>query len=715
MSGIMNYNRLNRMRARVRHIFLGFQLKHTRYVRKKLSFKTKLLIPVLAIFIVSILVISFLNYRRLNSTVETKTNAILEIFTDGILAGSRHLDFILDETKQTLKEKHLAIAKTVVHILDNAPRDMTPKELQRLAEPLDIFELSVANSNGILTASSIPKYIGFDYKSTESTSVYMQLTDGTLTELSEEPRASVFNNDVGDINHYSGIVRKKGGFIQIGFNASVIDRLRGAIDIARTLEVTKIGENGFGMLLSGGFITACPSRVSGLFPKVAGNAADVSGEDWYKTVSSGNGFAWISIAGKPYYAGYKNADGYTVVGLVPKRDFYRERNKLLADSVWLLLLAIAIMCTVTYLLIGGLLKPVPSLIEGIGKITERNLDAKIENNYNNYEFNRIRDAINTMAATLKTHMEKEQKSKEREKLMLDAIPLGCQIIDSNLDTIDCNDTAVRLFGYKTKEEFISRWSADCFPEYQPNGQRSYDFIYTFRKKAIEEGWCSFALMHKLPDGTPLPAEITLMRVEYDDTFFLVRSTRDLREINMLEETVRQLETKANKIYLDPLTDIYNRRFLDENLKRIISTLSRSGSALGFMMIDIDHFKKYNDTYGHDEGDKCLKAVAETLTKSLQRTDDFVVRFGGEEFAVVLPNTDESGARLMADKLLENVRKLGISHEKNDAANCVTISVGVATGKVDVSHNGNEYMKLADEMLYRSKGEGRNRYTLGFIR
>ena len=370
---------------------------------KKVSFKAKILMPVLAIFIISVLVVSFINYRRLDSTVETKTNAVLGIFTDSVLAEAGHLYATLDVTKQMLSEKHLAIAKAIVVILDSAPRDLTPMELLRLVKPLDIIELSIANRKGILTASSVPKYIGFDYRSSEPTSVYMQLTDGTLTELSEEPRASVFKNDVGDINHYVGLARKSGGFIQLGFNAGVIGRLREEINIGKTIEDTRIGQNGFGLVLSDGRLTARPSHVSERFPELS-DAADVSGEDWYKTVSSGDGFAWVRIGGQRYYAGYKNGNGYTVVGLVPERDFHSERNRLLLKSVSLLLIAVVVVSTVVYLAIGRLLQPVEHLVEGIGKIAEGDLDARIEGSYND-EFDKIKDAVNIMAANIKTYME----------------------------------------------------------------------------------------------------------------------------------------------------------------------------------------------------------------------------------------------------------------------------------------------------------------------
>ncbi len=171
-----------------------------------------------------------------------------------------------------------------------------------------------------------------------------------------------------------------------------------------------------------------------------------------------------------------------------------------------------------------------------------------------------------------------------------------------------------------------------------------------------------------------------------------------------------LETEVDKIYYDPLTGIYNRRYFDENMERIFPQLTRSGSMVSVMIVDIDFFKRYNDTYGHGEGDTCLITVANTLENSITRADDFVVRFGGEEFAVVLPNTDEAGARLIAEKMLNNVRSCNIPHVKNDAADCVTVSIGVVTSRAEYTDNVEAYLKRADEMLYQAKNDGRNRYS-----
>jgi diguanylate cyclase (GGDEF)-like protein len=165
-----------------------------------------------------------------------------------------------------------------------------------------------------------------------------------------------------------------------------------------------------------------------------------------------------------------------------------------------------------------------------------------------------------------------------------------------------------------------------------------------------------------------------------------------------------------KMDYDALTGIYNRQFLDENLKRLINYLSRAGGLLSLMMIDIDFFKLYNDTYGHLEGDKCLKMIAQTLSQSIKRADDFVARYGGEEFIVILPNTDERGARFVADKMLDDIRNCNMPHKQSEAASCVTISIGVTTGKILHTHKADDLVKKADELLYKSKKEGRNRYS-----
>lgn len=194
-----------------------------------------------------------------------------------------------------------------------------------------------------------------------------------------------------------------------------------------------------------------------------------------------------------------------------------------------------------------------------------------------------------------------------------------------------------------------------------------------------------------------------------------RLLKQLRRVTKISDrTTVELNTSKldllDKVHYDALTGIYNRRFMEENLKRIVKSLSRSSGLLSVLMLDVDFFKKYNDTYGHSMGDACLKTVAKALSGSVTRTDDFTARYGGEEFIVVLPNTDESGARIMANRILENIMACNIPHKKNHAASCVTVSIGVTTGRVEHTQSGSDYIKRADKALYMSKKDGRNRYT-----
>ena len=181
---------------------------------------------------------------------------------------------------------------------------------------------------------------------------------------------------------------------------------------------------------------------------------------------------------------------------------------------------------------------------------------------------------------------------------------------------------------------------------------------------------------------------------------------------MIGRVSSPIEGMIGKAYHDSLTGVYNRRYFDDNIDRLIMNLSRSNGSLSLMVIDVDFFKNYNDTYGHNKGDVCLKKIAETLKSSVMRVSDFVVRYGGEEFIVALPNADESGARTTAVRLLENVRNLNIPHEMSDAGKTVTISIGVTAGAVMHTQVGSDYVKRADELLYESKHNGRDRYTFG---
>lgn len=169
-------------------------------------------------------------------------------------------------------------------------------------------------------------------------------------------------------------------------------------------------------------------------------------------------------------------------------------------------------------------------------------------------------------------------------------------------------------------------------------------------------------------------------------------------------------TLLNKVNVDALTEIYNRRFLITNLQNQINSLRSTGEWITVMMLDVDFFKNYNDTYGHTVGDNCLRKIATTIHNSLSGADDFVVRYGGEEFVAVLPNADKGRAMHVGQKILDEIRKLQIPHERSQIANCVTISIGVVSAIPKEGRNMPHYIDKADAALYLSKKNGRDRIT-----
>ncbi|THF67473.1 diguanylate cyclase [Pseudothauera nasutitermitis] len=175
----------------------------------------------------------------------------------------------------------------------------------------------------------------------------------------------------------------------------------------------------------------------------------------------------------------------------------------------------------------------------------------------------------------------------------------------------------------------------------------------------------------------------------------------------LDEANRELTRLSSA---DGLTGIANRRRFDETLLKEWRRCARDGKPLSLLLIDVDFFKPFNDNYGHQVGDECLKAVARTLAQALNRPSDLVARYGGEEFGVILPDTTESGALAVAEALRGAVQTLGITHRFSEVSPVVTISAGLASTTPQRGDDSGfiALLRRADAALYRAKTEGRNR-------
>lgn len=170
--------------------------------------------------------------------------------------------------------------------------------------------------------------------------------------------------------------------------------------------------------------------------------------------------------------------------------------------------------------------------------------------------------------------------------------------------------------------------------------------------------------------------------------------------------VRKTELLERLLYLDRLTGAYSRHFYEDHIPELERHARRTQSPVSFILFDIDYFKKYNDHYGHQQGDECLRQIAVTANTALNRPLDKLIRLGGEEFLIVLPDTDCDGAVHVAKHVRDKIYNAAIDHQPVPLQR-VTISAGVATMDADSVMNSEKAIAIADSNLYRAKDSGRN--------
>ena len=214
---------------------------------------------------------------------------------------------------------------------------------------------------------------------------------------------------------------------------------------------------------------------------------------------------------------------------------------------------------------------------------------------------------------------------------------------------------------------------------------------------------------KLPNQIELIARIRshaknyLMQLERDAAFFALREMK-----KQLERSNLKLEKLS---MLDGLTGIANRRHFDNSLQEEYSRSKETRSPLSLILIDIDHFKLYNDSYGHQPGDDCLKSVATTVANECKKSSDLAARYGGEEFVVLLPDTNTEDAVLVAERIREQVKYLRKEHKSSETSDHVTISLGVSTLLADGQIGAEELLERADKALYVAKESGRDQVAI----
>lgn len=301
-----------------------------------------------------------------------------------------------------------------------------------------------------------------------------------------------------------------------------------------------------------------------------------------------------------------------------------------------------------------------------------------------------------------------KESEERNRRLVELLP-DALIVHSEGTIIYANKNATQLL---TGNAVVSIIGKDVVDFVHPD---SIDFVrqrleHLNKIMPTDVGLAEEKLVTL--DNKVFDAEVTAASIVYHGKPSILTVFRDITDRKIAEHELKEANKKLALLSsTDGLTGIANRRTFDETLRKEWDRCQREQVPLSLIMFDIDHFKLYNDTYGHDGGDDCLRKVAKAAEKVAQRPGDLTARYGGEEFGVVLPHTNQEGALLIAEHVRSSIEKLCIPHKNSMVSNVVTSSVGVATCLPKVGISAEFLLKQADQALYLAKNNGRNRVEI----
>lgn len=295
-------------------------------------------------------------------------------------------------------------------------------------------------------------------------------------------------------------------------------------------------------------------------------------------------------------------------------------------------------------------------------------------------------------------LRQERRQSEQIRAVINNISDCIIVTDKHGQIESANPAAEHLFDY-TEAQLCQKHIAELLNFHGPK----QEFIDVLLHHHNGHPWwqhpCGITSNNKA-----IPIDVNVREMFTCEPSFVVV----IQDISLYRHEIDQLHHLTET---DPLTNIHNRRHFECLLSQNWEHCKRNTQPLSLLFIDVDHFKLYNDHYGHQDGDSCLKQVAGALSDSLARAVDSVCRYGGEEFVAILPNTEQIGAEKVAESMRTAVEGLAISH-KHSAHQKVTISIGISTyspfAPTDKINSAKSLLKQADKALYHAKSNGRNR-------
>lgn len=333
-------------------------------------------------------------------------------------------------------------------------------------------------------------------------------------------------------------------------------------------------------------------------------------------------------------------------------------------------------------------------------------------------FNELEILLQTLAQLIVAVRERKalKDNENRLKLVVDSALEGIISADDKGNITSLNRAAERIFGYAAKQLIGRSIGLLIPPENHANHiEAARFFLEVDHNNSKKNTEIETDVLHR--NGKLIPVELSFSKVIIDGHIQYNSVVRDITERKQHEAELNEAYSELQEAHerleqqnrIDPLTGLANRRHLDESLRLEWKRAQRhEDNPLTIILCDIDHFKRYNDTYGHPEGDDCLIRVAKAMRESFSRKIDLVARYGGEEFMIVLPGTSAEVAFKQADLMRRRTWGLNIEHKKSTIASRVTISVGIFTIKPTRDCKLRTAIQHADEALYDAKANGRNK-------
>ena len=486
----------------------------------------------------------------------------------------------------------------------------------------------------------------------------------------------------------------------------------------------KIGENGYAYLVNAdGRILLHPDQ------GMAERREDVSYLNPVKAVmDKQTGLVEYEYKKQKRWAAfsYIPQTGWGLIVQQPTEEALADVSAVKRTTMMITLLAALIASLIGIAVTRMVTKPISEIAKAAARLSDGDLDARSHVRARN-EIGQLATTFNSMADKLSRRTSDLLESEGKYRSLVDNINIGIyrETGDDKSVIVYANPALAEMLGYESVDEMSETTVDEKF--------WNLEDLVAVREAVEREGAVkNREIQLRRKDGVAIWCSMTLVKHYNDqkDTFCLDSMIEDITERKIAQEKLlhahaelelkvaertRELTVANEELSMlslqDGLTRMANRRYFDESLEREIQRAKREQTSIALIILDVDFFKLYNDTYGHVAGDECLRRIASALRGITKRGTDLAARYGGEEFAIILPNTDQTGAVKVGERILTQVRELAISHEVSSFEKIVTVSIGIAVLIPGADVTPERLIIAADQALYQAKHSGRNQLQL----